>query len=159
MARHPPLFAEPACPAGAAQEEHLLLLRKATAAGLLLEHMYVLVCIGLFSRPFAADFGPGLERASESAQLDGEFASYASRRRPRAWPGGGEPRSWTEIFLSTPLAADFGTGPEVGRRGAQLDEEFCHTPLATDFGPSPDGAAGRRAGGRANTASEASWVK
>ena len=37
--------AGPAGPAGAAQEEHLLLLRKATAAGLLLEHMYVLVCI------------------------------------------------------------------------------------------------------------------
>ena len=38
-----------ACPAGAAQEEHLLLLRHATAAGLLLEHMYVLVyiCIDL----------------------------------------------------------------------------------------------------------------
>ena len=45
MARHPPLSAGPACPAGAAQEEHLLLLRKDTAAGLLLEHMYVLVCI------------------------------------------------------------------------------------------------------------------
>ena len=44
MARHPPLSAGPAGPAGAAQEEHLLLLRKATAAGLLLEHMYVLVC-------------------------------------------------------------------------------------------------------------------
>ena len=45
VARHPPLPAGPACPAGAAPEEHLLLLRKATAAGLLLEHMYVLVCI------------------------------------------------------------------------------------------------------------------
>ena len=43
----PPPFAGPACPAGAAQEEHLLLLltRKATAAGLLLEYMYMLVCI------------------------------------------------------------------------------------------------------------------
>ena len=51
--------------------------------------MYVLVCIGLFSTPFAADFGPGLERASEGAQLDGEFAFYASRRRLRAWHGGG----------------------------------------------------------------------
>ena len=45
VARHPPLSAGPACLAGAAQEEHLLLLRKATADGLLLEHMYVLVCI------------------------------------------------------------------------------------------------------------------
>ena len=74
MTRHPPLSTGPACPAGAAPEEHLLLLRNATAAGLVLEHMYVLVCIGLFSTPFAADFGPGLERASEGAQLDGEFA-------------------------------------------------------------------------------------
>ena len=65
VARHPPLYAGPACPAGAAQEEHLLLLRNATAAGLVLEHMYVLVLIGLFSTPFAADFVPGLERASE----------------------------------------------------------------------------------------------
>ena len=129
-------------PAGAAQEEHLLLLRKATAAGLLLEHMYVPACIGLFSSPFAADFGFGLERASEGAQLDGEFAFYASRRRLRAWPGGGGPHSWTEIFLSTPLTAVSGIGPAAGRRGAQLDEEFCHAPLATDFGPGPDGAAG-----------------
>ena len=54
------------------------------------------------------------------------------------------PHSWTDIFLSTPVAADFGTGPEAGRRGAQLDEEFCYAPLATDFGPGPDGAAGGR---------------
>ena len=74
MARHPPLSAEPGCPAGVGQEEHLLLLRKATAAGLVQEHMYVLVCIGLFSTPFAANFGSGLERASEGVQLDGEFA-------------------------------------------------------------------------------------
>ena len=139
MARHPPLSAGPACPAGAAQEEHLLLLRKDTAAGLLLEHMYVPVCIGLFSTPFAAGFGFGLERASEGAKLDGEFAFYASRRRLRAWPGGGGPHSWTEI---SPLAAVFGTGSAAGRRGAQLDEEFCYAPLATDFGPGPDGAAG-----------------
>ena len=50
--------------------------------------MYVLVCIGLFSMPFAADFGPALERASEGAQLEGEFAFFASYRRLRAWPGG-----------------------------------------------------------------------
>ena len=54
------------------------------------------------------------------------------------------PHSWTDIFLSTPVAADFGTGPEAGRRGAQLDEEFCCTPLATDFCPGPDGGAGGR---------------
>ena len=92
----------------------------------ILKHMYVPVCIGLFSTPFAADFGPGLERASEGAQLDGAFAFYASRRRLRAWPGGGGQHSWTEIFLSTPLAAVFGTGPVAGRRGSQLDEEFCY---------------------------------
>ena len=45
VARHPPLPAGPAGPAGAAPEEHLLRLRKATAAGLVLEHMHVLVCI------------------------------------------------------------------------------------------------------------------
>ena len=45
VARHPQLSAGSAGPAGEAQEEHLLLLRNARAAGLLLEHMYVLVCI------------------------------------------------------------------------------------------------------------------
>ena len=93
MARHPPLPAGPACPAGAAQEEHRLLLRKATAAGLLLEYMYVLFCIGLFSTPLAANFGPGLRGRRRGAQLDEEFAFYASRRRLRAWPGGGGPHS------------------------------------------------------------------
>ena len=84
VARHPPLSAGPACPAGAAQEEHLLLLRKATAAGLLLEHMYVLVCIGLFSMPFAADFGAGLERRRRGPQMDGEFAFYACHMQAHA---------------------------------------------------------------------------
>ena len=96
----------------------------------------------------STDFWPGLERASEGAQLDGEFAFYASRCLLRAWPGGGWPHSWTEIFLSTSLAADFGTGPEAGHRGVQLDEEFCFTPLSTDFWPGQDGAAGGGEGGR-----------
>ena len=45
VARHPLLSVGPAGPARAAQKENLLLLRNATAAGLLLEHMYVLFCI------------------------------------------------------------------------------------------------------------------
>ena len=54
--------------------------------------MYNYTYSSLFSTPFAADFGPGLERASEGAQLDGEL-------------------------LSTPLAASFWPGPEeAGRR-------------------------------------------
>ena len=84
--------------------------------------MYVLVRIGLsrFSTPFTADFGPsGLAWRGRrgGAQLDGEFAFYASRRRLRACPGGGGPHNWTEILLSTPLAADFGPGPEEAAEG------------------------------------------
>ena len=94
MSRHPPLSAGPACTPGAAQEEHLLLLRNATAARLLLEHTYVLGCIVLFSTPLAADFGPGLDRALEGAQLDGES------------------------LLSTPLAGGSGPGPEEAGRTA-----------------------------------------
>ena len=45
MGRHPQLSAGPAGLAGAAQEEHLLLLLNATPAGLLLEHIYMLVYI------------------------------------------------------------------------------------------------------------------
>ena len=41
--------------------------------------------------PPATDFGPGPEAAAETCAADKEFAFYASRRRPRAWPGvGGE---------------------------------------------------------------------
>ena len=43
----------------------------------------------LLSTPLAADFEPGPEAAAEGVQLDGEFAVRASRRRFRAWPGGG----------------------------------------------------------------------
>ena len=47
VALHPPLSSWPADPAGAAQEEHLLLLRIA-AAGLMLEHMYITVCVCVY---------------------------------------------------------------------------------------------------------------
>ena len=56
------------------------------------------------------------------------FAFYVSCRRLRlpSWPGVGDGglRSWTESLLSTPLAADFGHGPEGAAGGAQLDTEF-----------------------------------
>ena len=91
VALHPPLSAWPAggwpcgsdtrrAPAAAAGHDRCL----NTA-----EHMYFLVCIGWLYTPLAGDFGPGPEAAEEGAQLDGEFAFYASRRRLRAWPGGG----------------------------------------------------------------------
>ena len=66
MARQPPLSAGPACLAGAAQEEHLLLLRRATAAGLLLEHMYVLVCICIHLTPTCLS---GLRICADSTTL------------------------------------------------------------------------------------------
>ena len=52
-------------------------------------------------------------------QLDGEFDLYASRRRLRAWPGGGGgwARSWTGNLLSTSLSADFGPGPVAAAEG------------------------------------------
>ena len=99
------------------------------------------------------------------AQLDWEFDFYASRRQRRAWPGGGggQGRSWTGNSLCSPLAADFGPGPEERRRGAQLGWEFAFyasrrrrrarpggggrtgsvlsTPPAVDFGPGSERAA------------------
>ena len=95
---------------------------------------------------------PGLARTRRGrrtgTQLDGEFALHASRRRLRAWPGGG---GRTESLLSTPPAVVFGPGSEGAaagraagdisfyashrrlwawpwggrRRGAQLDGEFA----------------------------------
>ena len=100
VARHPPVAAGPAGPAGEAQEEHLLLLRKAIAAGLVLDTStcwFVSVCSLRLSPPTSGLAWRGHRR---DAQLDGEFASYASRRRLRAGPGGGA-HSWTETFLST----------------------------------------------------------
>ena len=90
MDRHSPLCARPAGPAEAAQEEHLLLLRNATAAGLLLDTCKLY-----------------------------QFALYASLFPLRAWTGGGVggALSWTEIFLSTPLAANFWPGLEEAAEG------------------------------------------
>ena len=89
VARHPPLPAGPAGPAGAAQEEHLLLLRKATAAGLLLEHMYVLVCICIH---LVAERAPTRRLPPTSPSLAG-------------WPGGTGKEGPARLFLSPPLAA------------------------------------------------------
>ena len=117
-------------PTGGSQEEHLLLRQS--------------------SLRLSPNFGPGRKVASEvcaagqglcSLRLspptsglawrrrqDGEFAFYASRRRLWAWPGGGGgggARSWTEMFLSTPRAADFGPGPEGAAEGGAAGREFA----------------------------------
>ena len=54
----------------------------------------------------------------KGAQLEGEFASYASRLRLRPWAGGGggEALSWTGNSLPTPLAAGSGLTRSVTRR-------------------------------------------
>ena len=99
----------------------------------------------MLSTPLASDLGPGPERTAEersagrgvcslrlsppisslvrrrwprSAQLDGGFAFYASRRRFWTWPagGGGRLHSLTEIWLSTALAAESAPGPEAAAR-------------------------------------------
>ena len=70
----------PADPAGAAQEENLLLLRITTAAGLMLLLMYVFVCVCVYV-------------VSECAP---------TRRLPPTSPG--KERS-ALLFLSSPLAA------------------------------------------------------
>ena len=77
-----------------------------------------------FLRLLPPTLGPIRRGLSRGAQLDGEFASYASRRRLMAWlgGGGGGVRSWTLSSLSTPLAAYFRPGPQGG---AQLDAEFA----------------------------------
>ena len=56
-----------------------------------------------------------------------------------AWPegGGGEVRSWTGSLLSTPLAA--GSGPEEAAEGPiSWTWSLLSTPLAADFGPGPE---------------------
>ena len=88
------------------------------------------------------------------AELDGEFASYASRRR--LGPDQESEAEGALHFLSTPLAADFGPGPEaaVERCGPggmhSWTESSLSTPfrLVADFGPSPEGAEERGAAGR-----------
>ena len=58
--------------------------------------------------------GQAPRRRRRVAQLDGEFAFYASRRRLRARTGGG---GRTGSLLSTPLAANFGPGQEEATEG------------------------------------------
>ena len=112
-------------------------------------------------------------RERRAARLDGEFASYASRRlRARPGRGGGGELSWTGSWLSTPLAADFGPGPPAEaaagrgvcflrlppktsglarrrrRQGAQLDGGISSTPRADDFGPGQEVVVDGRAAGR-----------
>ena len=94
VARHPPLSAGPACPAGAAQEEHLLLLRKDTAAGLLLEHMYVLVCICIY---LVAECAPTRRLPPTSPSLAG-------------WPGGCGERGTCAAVSIIPLGSCSGGG-------------------------------------------------
>ena len=56
------------------------------------------------------------------------FVLYAFRRRLRAWPGEGVggAYSWTGTSLSTPLATNFGPGPDgAAGGGEQLDAEFA----------------------------------
>ena len=72
----------------------------------------------LLSTPLAADFGPFLEAA-----------------------GGTAGRRCLFPIFSMPLAADFRPDTEVGRRATGRGNSLS-TPLAIDFGPGPDGAAG-----------------
>ena len=54
-------------------------------------------------------------------------------------------------LLSTPLAANFGPGPEGSLEGCAAGRgvsSLLSTPLAADFGPGPEEAAGGRTGGR-----------
>ena len=76
--------------------------------------------------------GLARSRRQRGVQLDGAFASYASRPRLRAWPGGGGGgvRSWTESFLSTPLAANFGPGPEGAAEGGAAGPPVCFLRLS-----------------------------
>ena len=71
------------------------------------------------------------------------FALYAFRRRRRALPGEGVggARSWTRNSLSTPLATDFGPGPDGAAGGRAAGRGVCFsTLLAANFGPGLDGA-------------------
>ena len=67
-----------------------------------------------------------------------------------AWRGRRRGAQLDEELLSTPLAADFGPGPEAEGRTAGLRYFFplLSTPLAADFGPGPEAAAEGRATGR-----------
>ena len=70
-----------------------------------------------------------------------EFAFYNAprcRRQLRTWRrgGGGGVHSWTWSLLSTPLAANFGAGPEARRRGGLRDGE----PAFHRLSESPNGS-------------------
>ena len=58
-----------------------------------------------------------------------ELAVYASRRQLRAWPGGGSGGagvlSWKGALLSTPLAPNFGPGPEAAVEGCSAGLGAC----------------------------------
>ena len=101
-----------------------------------------------FLRLSPPTLGPIRRGRSRGAQLDGEFVSYASRRRLMAWlggVGGGEALSWTERSLSTPLAADFGPGPQ---RTAEGSSSWTGSSLSTPLVPTSGLArrGGRRRG-------------
>ena len=110
VARHPPHFAWPACPAGAAQEERLLLLRKATTAGLVLEHMYVLVCICVH---LVSERAPTRRLPPTSPSLAG-------------WPGGCGERGTCAAVSITPLGSCSGGGL-AGRTAAASAAGSCLT--------------------------------
>ena len=127
MARHPLLSAGPACP----QERHRRSTYcccgkagKATAAGLVLD---TCTCWFVLVCHLSPTLGLAWRGRRRGAQLD-------------------------EELLSTPLAADFGPGPEAEGRTAGLRYFFplglLSTPLAADFGPGPEAAAEGRATGR-----------
>ena len=130
MARRPALSAWPACSAGAAQEEHLLLLRIATAAGLVLD-----ACTCWFVSPQTS--GLAWRGRQRGVQLDGEFAFYASRHRLRAWLGlgGRGARSWTLSLLFYASRHQLRAWPGWGGGGVRcLGMElaflsFTHLPL------------------------------
>ena len=131
----------------------------------------------LLSMPLAADFGPGPEAAAEGrsagwgvcflrlspptsglarrrrrrgAELHGEFAHYVSRRRLRAWPGGGSggERSWTVSldgkFAHNAFRRRIRAWPGGGGgRALSLTGNSLATPLAAEFGPGPEAAEKR----------------
>ena len=79
------------------------------------------------------------------AELNKEFAIYASHRRLQAWPGDGgrggrRPRSWTGSLLFTQLAADFGPGPDAAEEGGGAGRGVCSLRLT----PPTSGLSRRR---------------
>ena len=89
---------------------------------------------------------PGPEAAAEGGAA---FALHALRRRLRAWPGGdgGGALSWTGSYLSMPLAADLGPGPEGAAEGRPSRRGVCVTTWPASLGW-PSGPAGVTLEGR-----------